>query len=125
MLSLATKLVICAGAPEATENERSRNRGAAYSHDPSKDFDTLDAAGNDDPRGIWSDGVTMWVADDSDEKLRAYNIMTKARDPSRDFNTLEAAGNVAPRGIWSDGVTMWVAHAGGTKWDGTRGTLPR
>ena len=34
----------------------------------------LDAAGNDDPRGIWSNGETMWVADaDADaEKLFAY-----------------------------------------------------
>ena len=125
VLSLATKLVICAGAPEATENERSRNRGAAYSHDPSKDFDTLDAAGNDDPRGIWSDGVTIWVTDDEDEKIYAYNIMTKARDPSKDFENLEAAGNVAPRGIWSDGVTIWVAHAGGRKWSWETGSFYR
>ena len=125
VLSLAAKLVICACALEATENDSSRNRGAAYSHDPAKDFDTLDAAGNDDPRGIWSDGVTMWVSDTGDEKLFAYNIMTKARDPSKDFNTLRSAGNVAPRGIWSDGETMWVAHTGGRKWDSTTFTWYR
>ena len=119
VLGVGMKLVICAGAPEATENDRSRDRGAAYARDSAKDFDTLDDAGNDDPRGIWSDGVTIWVSDTGDEKLFAYNIVTNARDPSKDFNTLRSAGNVAPRGIWSDGETMWVAHTGGRKWDST------
>ena len=27
-------------------------------------IDALDCAGNHDPQGIWSDGATMWVADD-------------------------------------------------------------
>lgn len=30
-----------------------------------RDFNTLEAAGNDYPTGIWSDGRTMWVADDA------------------------------------------------------------
>ena len=78
-------------------------------HDASKDFDTLDAAGNDFPSGIWSDGQTMWVPDVGDKKLYAYRMTDKARDASRDFNTLIAAGNDDPRGIWSDETTMWVA----------------
>ena len=75
---------------------------------PSRDFNTLETAGNDDPHGIWSDGETMWVADTNRDRIMAYNLSTKARDPARDFETLKAAGNTAPRGIWSDGVTMWV-----------------
>ena len=40
-----------------------------------------------DPKGIWSDGTTMWVADDSDEKLvRLRHDVTKARDPGKEFN---------------------------------------
>ncbi len=77
--------------------------------DPSKDFNRLNAAGNDDPEGIWSDGTTMWVADQSDEKLYAYDMTTRRRVPAKDFNTLDAAGNDEPTGIWSDGRTMWVA----------------
>ena len=84
---------------------------------PSKDFDTLSSAGNNQPAGIWSDGTTMWVAnfttDDSDDdnigKIYAYDMDTKARVPGKDFNTLTAAGNFVPIGIWSDGETMWVA----------------
>ena len=39
--------------------------------------------------------LTMWVADDFDDKLYAYDLNTKARDPRKDFNTLDAAGNNA------------------------------
>ena len=55
----------------------------AYS---SKDFDTLASADNTNPRGIWSDGTTMWVADYIDDKIYAYSMATKARDSAKDFN---------------------------------------
>ena len=77
--------------------------------DPDKDF-TL--AKNIHPRGIWSDGTTMWVADDYADKIYAYNMRSKARDPDKDFDTLYAARNIHPTGIWSDGTTMWVADYG-------------
>ena len=35
---------------------------------------TLQAAGNDYPWGIWSDGETMWVVDRIDDKVYAYNM---------------------------------------------------
>ena len=79
--------------------------------DSSKDFNTLDAAGNTDATGIWSDGTTMWAADGVDDKIYAYNLATKARDSSKDFDTLDAALNENPYGIWSDGRTMWVVDA--------------
>ena len=50
----------------------------------------------------------MWVADLND-KLYAYDMVTKARVPTKDFTTLTAAGNTESGGIWSDGTTMWVA----------------
>ena len=80
-----------------------------FARDPDEDFDTLDDAGNDNPKGIWSDGTTMWVVDDGDGKIYAYILNTKARDSAKDFNTLDAAGNDGPTGIWSDDTTMWVA----------------
>ena len=81
----------------------------AFTRNPAADFNGLISAGNIAPRGIWSDGETMWVADWLDEKIYAYDKATKARTPGRDFDTLEAAGNTWPHGIWSDGETMWVA----------------
>ena len=35
----------------------------------------------------------MWVDDDSDNKIYAYNLATKERDSGREFNTLADAGN--------------------------------
>ncbi|MCY4448420.1 MAG: leucine-rich repeat domain-containing protein, partial [Chloroflexi bacterium] len=83
----------------------------AFTRNPAADFDTLSGALNRAPRGIWSDGTTMWVADSLDDKIYAYDMATRARVPGRDFDTLSAAGNVSPRGIWSDGTTMWVADS--------------
>ena len=72
------------------------------------DFNALRGAENTTPQGLWSDGITMWVADYDDAKIFAYDLTTKARDASKDFDTLSAAGNTTPQGLWSDGTTMWV-----------------
>ena len=60
------------------------------SHDPDKDFATLDAADNDaadnnDPRGLWSDGTTLWTTDSEDDKLYAYNLDCVVDDATRDI----------------------------------------
>ena len=85
--------------------------------DSSQDFDTLSAAGNNGPGGIWSNGTTMWVSDTevAVTKIYAYDMTTKARDSSKDFDTLSAAGNNGPGGIWSNGTTMWVSDSGDDK----------
>ena len=62
-------------------------------------------------RGVWSDGVTVWVVDSADKKVYAYNAGTKARDSGKDFGTLSAAGNDDPVGIWSDGTTVWIGDS--------------
>ena len=89
------------------------NRGVAggYRWKAVDDLDGLIAAGNSSPRGIWSDGVTMWVADSFYAKIHAYKMSDKERDASKGFNTLAGAENYNPTGIWSDGVTMWVADS--------------
>ena len=81
------------------------------------DFYTLRAAGNRDPRGIWSNGTTMWVADSHDSKIYAYDMHTKTANPTKDILVLGAAGvgyapSLTPMGIWSDGTTMWVSISG-------------
>ena len=77
------------------------------SRNPAQDFDTLKAAGNTYPEGIWSDGTTMWVADSNEDKIYAYKISDKSRDSSKDFD-LDSALTPAPTGIWSNSTTMWV-----------------
>ena len=37
--------------------------------------DTDSALDNGDPRGIWSDGTTMWVADNDDNKVYTYALL--------------------------------------------------
>ena len=82
---------------------------STHPHLPRSDFTTLSTAGNRYPHGIWSDGTTLWVVDERDAKLFAYDLATKARVPAQDFTTLAVAGNMDPSGIWSDGTTLWVA----------------
>ena len=80
---------------------------ADYGWKATDDFNGLSDAGNTVPRGIWSNGDTMWVSDRVYGKIYAYNLATKARYPGRDFDNLSSARPL-PQGIWSDGDTMWV-----------------
>ena len=67
---------------------------------------TLDAE-NMDPRGIWSDGETLWVADHLDWKVYAYRLLDGARLAERDIE-VSRYGWGEPHGLWSDGETLWV-----------------
>ena len=84
----------------------------------SEDFNTLIEAGNTDPRGIWSDGTTMWVADHGLDKVYAYNMSDRQRaETIREFNlpiTYSNAPNnrTLPAGLWSDRKTMWFVVPG-------------
>ena len=84
-----------------------------YARDACRDFDTLLAASNTDPRGIWSNGTTVWVADVNDNKLYAYRMSDRTRDSAKDIPL--HSDNTNPRGIWSDGTTMWVADVSDNK----------
>ena len=82
------------------------------------DFTGLDTATNNRPRGIWSDGTTMWVADNIDEKLYAYRMNPGevdhgSRDTAKEFNL--DGSNFNPQDIWSDGDTIWVADSSDDK----------
>ena len=67
---------------------------------------------NKSPRGIWSDGVTIWVSDDGAKRLFAYEVdgeaLTRNEDLEFTFRSLLKAGNGSPRGIWSDGDIIYV-----------------
>ena len=51
-----------------------RSVDSAFGWKAVDDFNTLRAAGNRSIDGIWPDGTTMWVADDRDKKIYAYNM---------------------------------------------------
>ena len=85
-------------------------------HDSTKDFNTLtgnnveNQGGNDELRGIWSDGTTMFVVDSVDTFVYAYQMSDRAADLTKDFDLATANGN--PTGIWGDANTIWVANDG-------------
>ena len=77
------------------------------------EFDLADAIylvdANQYPRGIWSDGATMWVVDYDDERFYVYDLATGVRMARREFDLVGA--NQHPQDIWSDGATMWVVDS--------------
>ena len=52
LLGAVALVLMLVGSPEPA---------SAQTYQSTKDFNTLDAAGNNAPEAIWSDGETMWV----------------------------------------------------------------
>ena len=76
-----------------------------------RDIEEL-AAGHDRTTGMWSDGVTLWLAhndDGADDAIYAYDLESGERVEEREFELDDT--NRAPRGVASDGVTMWIADS--------------
>ena len=74
---------------------------------PGRDINALIAGDNKNPRGIWSDGTTLWVADVGHKLVFAYNLATGQRDGPKEFR-LDPQDNWV-QGIWSNGAIMWWA----------------
>ena len=77
---------------------------------------------NGNARGIWSDGVTLWVSDHGAKRLFAYRLpvppdaaeahqdgQALERVLNEEFTRLSRASNNSPHGIWSDREVMYVA----------------
>ena len=79
------------------------------------DIDEL-AGGHDTPSGLWSDGATLWLAENgagADDAIYAYDLSTGERVEEREFELDEA--NRAPRGAWSDRTVIWISDSGQEK----------
>ena len=77
-----------------------------------RDIEQLDG-GNDGATGVWSDGTTLWVADNADgagDAVYAYNRESGERVEEREFALHKT--NLAPRGFWSDRSVVWVSDSG-------------
>ena len=81
---------------------------ATGARDATKDIDSLNAAGNNVPTGLWSDGTTLWVVDNADDKVYAYTLTNGMRDAGKNIDLDDA--NSSPVGIWSNGTTLWVVN---------------
>ena len=76
---------------------------------PDKDFE-LDDAENHGP--FWTDGTTMWVADENSGVVRAYELAAdNPVDPSEELATPDPGGFTYSTGVWSDGSNLWVLRA--------------
>ncbi len=82
-----------------------------------EEFKDLSKASNNSPRGIWSDGDVMYVADESDDKVYTYNMpdAIDARLASLTLSGVEL-GEFLPvrtdyRGTGGDGVTETTVTA--------------
>ena len=73
---------------------------------PQKDID-LGAA--ERPRGLWSDGDTVWAADWSRGEVVAYKLSDAERLEARDF----VLGSYLATALTSDGTTLWAADYDG------------
>ena len=71
------------------------------------DADAMAEAGNGRPSGLWSDGTTMWVADQSDRHVYAYRLSDGARESGKEFALVVGdVEHMTPFGLWSDGATV-------------------
>ena len=103
----AFKVKVTSGATTETYTVTvERDSAQLFGWTPSRDINALEAAGNTSPKGIWSDRTTIWVADETDDKLYAYTMTTGAHDATKDISL--HADNSDPQGIWSDETTIWV-----------------
>ena len=80
-----------------------------------EEFTNLSRASNNSPRGIWSDGEVMYVADESDGRVYSYNLpdAIDARLASLSLSGVEF-------GEFDPGVTEYEGVAGGRR-DGDDG----
>ena len=84
-----------------------------------EEFTELSRSGNNSPRGIWSDGDVMYVADENDLKVYSYNMPNAidARLASLDLDGVDIgtfdAGTLEYTGVADVGATstVVVAHA--------------
>ena len=85
---------------------------------PDEDFTELSKASNNSPRGIWSDGAFMYVADESDGKVYTYNMpdaidarLVSLAIEGVDFGEFDpAASDYA--GVVAEGVSQVTVEAG-------------
>ena len=82
-----------------------------------EEFDKLSRASNNSPRGIWSDGEVMYVADESDDRVYSYNMpdALDARLASLGLSGVDIGefdpGRTEYEAVVADGVTETTVEA--------------
>ncbi len=81
------------------------------------------AARFNSPRGVWSDGQSLYVADSFNYTIRKIVIATGAvttiAGQAGTSGSTDATGTAAtfniPNGIWGDGVNLYISEGGGNR----------
>ena len=82
-----------------------------------EEFTELNQAGNNSPRGLWSDGAVMYVADASDDRVYTYNMpdALDARLASLSLSGIDigefSPGRTGYEGVTGEGVTETTIEA--------------
>ena len=98
-------------AGEDGEDALERNRDEEFPNT------VLSRSGNNSPRGLWSDGEVMYVADESDDRVYSYNMpdAIDARLTSLTLSDVEfgefSPGTPGYEGVAADGVTETTVEA--------------
>ena len=87
-------------------------------HDSSKDIPLH--ADNAKPLDLWTNGTTMWVANDgpTSDALFAYDVSSGVRQPDKELvsvNIHPTQGNLTKSSFWSNDEIMWVSDSGDDK----------
>ena len=64
---------------------------------------------NASPAGLTGRDGTIYVADNGDDKVYAYDLETKRRDSGKDINGIDRLGRVMTD-LWLNGATVWISH---------------
>ena len=104
-------------APDAETTTGEDEEAAPLARARDEEFTELSRASNNSPRGIWSDGEVMYVADESDGRVYSYNLpdAIDARLASLTLSGVEF-GEFDPSvteyaGVLADGVTETTVAA--------------
>ena len=73
---------------------------------PDLDPEVMGSPLNANPRGIWSNGETMFVVDDEDATVYAWKMSDQTRDEDKEISL--DSDNADPEGLWFDGRVLWV-----------------
>ena len=65
---------------------------------------------NNDQRGLWSNGATLFVVDNGDNQVYGYRLSDRTRDDAKNLSL--DTGNTSPEGLWFDGRVLWVVDSG-------------
>ena len=68
---------------------------------------------NNDQRGMWSNGTTLFVVDHGDTQIYGYQLSDQSQDVDKNLD-LDSA-NADPWGLWFDGRVLWVADTADDK----------